>query len=185
MPSTRPGRAGPSILSTSWSRYRSCVFFLHQCQEHVFQAGLAPAHFLHRGPRVDQQAHKRTHLALAAQLYEEVTVVQISMGDLWPFSERGQHLLGEAISHDLCLRAAGPGAQIIGGANRDEFALANHPDLSTELFSLGQIVGVEEDRHPFACDQASQVLAQSRRRHWIKPGSRLIQEDEWRVVKER
>ncbi len=73
MPSTRPGRVGPSILSTSWSRYRSSLFFLHQGQKHVFQAGLAPA---------------------------------------------------------------------------------NHADPGTELFGLGQIVGVEEDRHSFACDQA-------------------------------
>jgi hypothetical protein len=34
-------------------------------------------------------------------------------------------------------------------------------------------------------DQAGQVIAQGRRRQRIKPGSWLIQEDEWRVVKER
>jgi hypothetical protein len=51
-----------------------------------------------------------------------------------------------ASSHDdLCLRAAHPGAQFIGCANRDEFALADHADLGTELFGLGQIVGVEKD----------------------------------------
>ena len=87
--------------------------------------------------------------------------------------------------YDLCLRAAGPGTQFIGGANRDELALANHTHLGAELFGFRQVVRVEEDCHPFACDQAGQVLAQSRRRYRIKPGSRLIQEDEWRVVQER
>src|SRR5712692_10691802 len=82
MPSTRPGKAGPSILSTSWSRYRSSLFFPHQGQEHVFQAGLASAHFLNFCARMHQQAHERAHLALAAQFQEEMAVVQVSMGDL-------------------------------------------------------------------------------------------------------
>src|SRR5260370_550906 len=82
MPSTRPGRAGPSILSTSWSRDRSSLLFLHQGQKHVFQAGLAPAHFLHLCARMHQQAHERTHLTLAAQFQEEMTVVQVGMGNL-------------------------------------------------------------------------------------------------------
>src|SRR6266566_494310 len=185
MPSTRPGRGGPSILSTSWSRYRSSLFFLHQSQKHVFQAGLAPTHFLHLCARMHQQAHERTHLALAAQFQDEVAVVQVGMGNLWPFSERGQQLLGEATPHDLGHRASRPGPQLIGGANRDEFALANHANLGTELFSLRPLVGVEKDRHLIAGDQAGQVLAQSRRRYRIKPGSRFIQEDQWRMVKER
>src|SRR5258708_39889357 len=182
MPSTRPGRAGPSILSTSWSTYRSFVFFLHQCQKHVFQAGLAPAHFLHLCACLHQQTHEWAYLALAAQFQEEMAVVEVAMGALWPLSEPGQHLLGEATPHDLCLRAAGPGTQFIGGANRHEFALANHADLGTELFGLGQIVRVEEDRHSFPRNQAGQVITQSRRRYRIKPGSWLIQEDERRCV---
>src|ERR1700687_987827 len=83
MPSTRPGRADPSILSTSWSRCRSFIFFLHQGQKHVFQAGLAPAHFLNFCARMHQQAHERTHLALAAQFQEEMAVVHFGMDDFW------------------------------------------------------------------------------------------------------
>src|SRR5450432_1816967 len=98
-----------SVLSTSWSRYRSSLFFLHQCQEHVFQAGLASAHFLNFCALMYQQTHERAHLALAAQFQGEMAVVHFCMGDLWPFSERGQHLFGEATPHDLCLWAASPG----------------------------------------------------------------------------
>ena len=46
-----------------------------------------------------------------------MTVVQVGMGDLWPLSEAGQHLLGEAISHDLCLGASRPRPQFIGGTD--------------------------------------------------------------------
>ena len=103
--------------------------------------------------------------------------MQLSTGDLWPLSERGQHLFGEATSHDFCLWAAGAGTQFIGGANRDEFALEDHADLGTELFGLGQSVGIEKDGLAFAGDQPGQVIALGRRRHPIKPGSWLIQED--------
>src|SRR4051794_28962554 len=89
---------------------------------------------------IRRRTNERAYLALAAQLDAKVTVLQVGTDNLWLLSERGQHLLSEAISYDHGHRAASPGPQFIKSANGDEFPVANHAHLSTELFGLGQVV---------------------------------------------
>src|SRR5215471_2349191 len=112
-------------------------------------------------------------------------MLQFDIGYLRSLSQQCQRLIVEAMSHDLCLWTSRPQTQIIGVANGQQFSLANHSYLGTELFSLCQVVRVEEDCHPFAGYQACQVVTQCRRRNRIKACCRLIQEDQGRTVKER
>src|SRR5215469_12616401 len=114
-----------------------------------------------------------------------MTVVQFDTRYLRSLSQQCQRLLVEAMPHDLRLWTALPQPQFIRVANRHEFSLANHSHLGTEFFGFCQIVRGEEDRHPFARNQACKVITQCRSRNRIKPCCRLIQEDEWRMVKER
>src|SRR5260221_7863413 len=114
-----------------------------------------------------------------------MTIVQLDMRYLRSLSQQCQRLLVEAMPHDLCLWTALPQPQFIRVANRQQFSLANHSHLGTEFFGFCQIVRGEEDRHPFARNQACQVVTQCCCCHRIKPGSRLVQEDQWRMMKER
>ncbi len=114
-----------------------------------------------------------------------MTVVQFDIRYLRSLSQQCQRLIVETTPHDLCLRTALPQTQFIRVANGQQFSLANHTYLGTELFGLYQVVRGEEDRHSFARDQAGQVVMQCCRCNRIKPCCRLIQEDQGRMVKER
>src|SRR5579875_2968021 len=102
LPCDRPARQSLSFLSRSWSKYHSSLFFLHQRQEYLFQAGLAPVHFLDLRACIHQHTNERADVALAMQFDEQMIALEFGMGDLWPRTHHSQRLLSEAAPNNLC-----------------------------------------------------------------------------------